>query len=219
MQARIHTLSMKGNEMPEPSRRDAPLRNPQYPQGAEREEKFSGRNYEQPHATETSLPPGDIYGQLPRSRAENFGRSVGSAVGGVLRFPQRVGQATSRLRHAGSTGRAQASAVVLDMMDTAAQRADHLRRSTGAAISAWAQSTRYKTGRLEDQAVRRWEELRSSAKERLDSASRRAAAQWNQTQRTVSRIQQEDPARFLMVVAGVGFAIGAGLRIWRSSHD
>lgn len=205
--------------MPEPSRRDAPLRNPEYPQGAEREDLSPGGNDRQPGATETSLPAGDIYGQLPRSRAESFGRTVGSTVGGVLRFPQRVGQATSRIRHAGSSKRAQASAIVLEMMDTAAQRADNLRRSTSATLSDWARSTRYRTGRLENQAVEKWQELRMSARERLETANRRAVAQWNHTQRAVNRMQQEDPARFLMIVAGAAFVVGAGLRIWRSNHD
>jgi hypothetical protein len=213
------TLNTKGDEMPEASRQDAPLRDPQYPQGAEREDLSSQAEYQQPRATETDLPSGDIYGQLPRSRAENFGRTVGSTMGGVLRFPQRIGQATSRIRHAGNSTRAQASAAVLDMMDTAAGRAENLRRTTSAKLSDWTRSARYRTERLEHQAAERWEEIRSSAKQRLDATGRRAAAQWNQTQRAVSRIQQEDPARFLMVVAGVAFVIGAGLRIWRSSHD
>jgi hypothetical protein len=134
----------------------------------------------------------------------------------VLRFPQRT---TSRIREAGSATRAQASAVVLDMMDTAAQRAEHLRRNTGAALYDWARATRYKTGRLEDQAVERWEELLSSAKERLDVVTHRAAEQWNQRRQAVSRLREEDPARFLMMVAGAAFVIGAGLRVWRSSRD
>lgn len=209
--------------MPEPSRNDAPSRNPQYPQGAEQEEFSPGqRDFRQPYSRgrRSSLPSGDIYGQLPRSRAESFGRTIGSAVGGVLRFPQRVGQTTSRLREAGSATRAQASAAVLDMMDTAAQRAEYLRRTTGTAFSDWTRSTRYKTAQLEGQAAERWDELRASAKERLNLASRAAVARWNQTQRAVSRMREDDPARFLMVVAGAAFVIGAGVRIWRSSsHD
>jgi hypothetical protein len=202
--------------MPEPSRRDAPLRNPQYPQGAEREHFSTDQNIYQPPGTESSLPPGDIYGQLPRGRAESFGRSVGSAVAGVLRFPQ---QTSSRLRSATRTTRAHASAAVLDMMDAAAQRTENFGRTTGATLSEWTHSARRKTVQLEDQAAERWGALRSSAKERLDVAGRRAAAQWNQTQRAVQRAQQEDPARFLMIVAGAAFVIGAGLRIWRSSSN
>ena len=202
--------------MPESSRRDAPLSNPQYPQGAEREHFSTGEKSYQPHTTENNLPPGDIYGQLPGGRAENFGRSLGSAVSGVLRFPQ---QASSRIRHATSTTRAQASAAMLNMMDTVAQRAEDLGRATSETLSDWTHSARRKTARLEDQAAERWYRFRSSAKERLDVAGRRAAAQWNQTQRAVVRVQQEDPARFLMIVAGTAFVIGAGLRIWRSSRN
>jgi hypothetical protein len=208
--------------MPEPSRSDAPATNPQYPQGAERadfSEQNELNNAQRSPARGSDLPPGDIYGQLPRSRAENFGRTVGSAVGGVLRFPERVGQATSRLRHVGNTTRAHASAAVLDMMDTAAKRAEKLGRSTGATLSDWTDTARRKTARLEDQAAESWCELRSSAKQRLDLAGRRAVAQWNHTQRAVSRMREEDPARFLLVVAGAAFVIGAGLRIWRSSSN
>lgn len=196
--------------MPEPSRSDAPPRNPQYPQGA---------GYQASSAEQWDSQPPHIYGGLPRSRAENFGRTVGSAVGGVLRFPQRVGQATARLRHAGSTTRAQASAVVLDMMDTAAERAEAIGRTTGATLSDWAHTARYKTARLEDQAAERWHELRCSARERLDVAGRLAGARWNQTQRAVSQMKEEDPARFLMVVAAAAFVVGVGVRIWRSSSN
>jgi hypothetical protein len=221
MQRRIHYfVSLKGDEMPEPSRNDAPLRNPQYPQGAEREEFPPGRrDFQQPHSIGSNLPSGDIYGQLPRTAAENFGRTIGSAVGGVLRFPLRVGQTSSRLRVAGNVRRAQASAAVLDMMDTAAQRAENLRRTTTETLSDWARSTRYKTAQLEDQAAERWDELRSAAKERLQVVGRRAVAQWDETQRAASQMKNEDPARFLMVVAGAAFVIGAGLRIWRSSSN
>ncbi len=217
------TLSTKGDEMPEPSRSDARPKNPQYPQGAERA-NFSPEQNEpnqvQPSpARGSNLPAGDIYGQLPRTRAENFGRTVGSAVGGVLRFPQRVGQTTSRIREAGNSTRAQASAVVLDMMDTAAQRAENLRRTTTETLSDWARTTRYKTAHLEGQAAERWDELRSSAKQRLDRASRAAVERWNHTQRAVNRMREDDPARFLLVIAGAAFVIGAGLRIWRSSSN
>ena len=206
--------------MSETSRRDAPLRDPQYPQGAERDDLSRGQsNIQTPYAGERTLPPGDIYGERSRSRAENFGYAVGSAVGSARRVPQHVSQATSRIRHAGSNTRAQASAVVLDMMDTAALRAERLRRVTSETLTDWAQNARSRTARLEEQAAERWEDLRSSAKDRFDVATRRAATQWNQTQRAVTRIQQEDPARFLAMVAGAAFVIGVGLRIWRSSHD
>jgi hypothetical protein len=210
--------------MPEPSRNGAPLRNPQYPEGAESESFSSGvTNHTQREldmGTATALPPGDIYGEASRNRAaENFGRTVGSAVSGVLHFPQRMGQARSRLRRAGRTSRANASAAVLDMMDTAATRADNLRHSAGATISDWTDTARRRTSQLGDQAAERWEELRAAAQNRLDLATRRAADQWNRTQRAVSRVQQEDPARFLAIVAGTAFVIGVGLRIWRSSSD
>jgi hypothetical protein len=202
--------------MPEPSKHDTPPRDPQYPQGAEHENFSSEQfNYRPPKAT-GSFPAGDIYGQLPRSRAESFGRIVGFAVGGVLRFPR---QAKSRLRQAGSTTRAQASAAVLEMMDTAAQRAEDLGRTTGATLSDWAHAARCKTARLENLAADRWQELSSSAKARVDAASRQAAEQWNQTQRAVTRLQEEDPARFLMMVAGAAFVIGAGVRVWRSNSN
>ena len=206
--------------MPEASRSDAPLRDPQYPQIAEPEE-FSPQqpNVHRSPATETRFPPGDIYGQLPATRLESFGRSVGSAVGGVLRFPERVGQATSRLRKAGSTTRAEASAAMLEMMDTAAQRAEYLRDNTEALLSDLARTARTRTARLEDQAAERWDQVRSAAQERLDLASRRAAAQWNDSRQAVIRMRREDPARFLMVVAGAAFVIGAGVRIWRANRN
>jgi len=211
--------------MPEPSRSDAPERNPWYPEGADRENssvgatKYTQRELDMEN--ETSLPSGDIYGQPPRRHsAENLGRTVGSAVSGVLRFPQRLGQAGSRLRHAGRTTRANASAAALEMMDSAAQRADNIRRTTGDTLSEWAGSARRKTSQLGDQASERWDDFRSSAKQQVDVASRRVVARWNQTQRSVTRLQQEDPVRFLAVVAGAAFVVGAGLRIWRSnSHD
>jgi hypothetical protein len=105
------------------------------------------------------------------------------------------------------------------MMDSAAQRAEYVRRNTGATIADWADAARRKTSHLGDEAAERWDEFRSSAQARLDVAGRRAAAQWNNTQRAVTRFQYEDPARFLAIVAGTAFVIGAGLRMWRSSSN
>ncbi len=206
--------------MSEPSRTDIPLKNPQYPQGAESEDFTSAEtNFQQPLATGSNPRRGDIYGELPRSRAESFGHSVGTAVSGVLRFPQRVGEARSRLRHAGNITRAQASAVALDMMDAAAQRAEDLRRTGGETLSGWARNARRRTARLENQAAERWRDLRSAAEDHVEVASRRVIAQWDRTQKAVTRMQQDDPVRFLALVAGTAFVIGAGLRIWRSRGD
>jgi len=203
--------------MPESSRRDAPSRNPEYPQGAEREELPAGpTKYQQPHAVGSTLPPGDVYGQLPRSRAENFGRSVGSAVSGLLHFPQ---QAKSRIRQVGRNTRNQASAVVLEMMDTAADRADRIRHAAEATVSDWARTARSAGAQVGNQTVEVWDEFRHIAGARLDYAGRRAVARWNQTQRVVARMQQEDPGRFLAIVAGVAFVVGAGLRVWRSGNE
>ena len=203
--------------MPEPSRTDIPLRNPQ---GAGSEVLFlRGNEFSAAARRGGNLTSGDIYGELPRSRAESFGHSVGTAVSGVLRFPQRVGEATSRLRHAGNITRAQASAVVLDMMDTAAQRAENLRRTGGETLSGWARNARHRTTRFENRAAESWRDLRSAAEDRVVVASRRAIAQWDRTQQAVTRMREEDPVRFLAVVAGTAFVIGAGLRIWRSSRD
>lgn len=205
--------------MPEPSRSDIPLRNPQYPQGA-KDNDFAAERTDYPRDYQrSSVPPADFNRQLPMSKAESLGRSVGSAVGNVLRFPQHIGEATSRLREVGNNTRANASAIALDMMDTAAQRVEHFSRATGDTLSVLARNARYRTTRLEDEAAQRWNELRSAARERLDVAGRRAATQWNRTQRAVSRVQQEDPVRFLAMAAGTAFVIGAGLRIWRSNHD
>lgn len=211
-------LSQKGDEMPEASRSDAPLRNPRYPHGNDE----SGRaNYTQRDLDmETSLPSGDIYGNSRVSRsAQSFGRSVGHAVSGVLRFPQRVDKARSRLRQAGRETRAKGAAAMLDMMDSAASRADDLRHSTSETLSDWTRTARYKTSHLREQANQSWQELRHTARERLAYASRHAVTQWNHTQRRLSRLQEEDPARFLAVVAGTAFVIGAGLRVWRSRNE
>lgn len=206
--------------MPGSSRSDVPLRNPRYPQGTGPED-FSpkGTDFQPAPGRGTTLPAGDIYGQLPPTRAESLGRSVGSAVGGVLRFPQRVGQATSRLRKAGNTTRAEAAAAALVMMDNAAHRAEHIGHATSATLSDLAHTARRRTALLEDRAVEQWLELRSQARRRLTFASRRATTGLNQAQRTIARMQQEDPVRFLMIAAGAAFVIGAGLRIWRSNSN
>ena len=206
--------------MPGPSRSDAPLRDPQYPQGVG-SQGYSGEPTTFQHAPGRGnpLPPDKIYGRLPPTRAESFGRTVGSAVGGVLRFPQRVGQATSRLRKAGNDTRAEASAAVLVMMDNAATRAEYIGHATSATLSDWVHAARRRSALVEDRAVEQWLELRSLAKQRLAFAGRRASAGWNETQRSVARLQREDPVRFLMIVAGSAFVIGAGLRIWRSNSN
>ncbi len=203
--------------MPELSRPDAPLTNPEYPQGTDRATSSSeGRNYNQQHSTASGLRSSDVGGESRVNRsAKTVGRTVGSAVSGARQFPRRVDEARWRFYQASRTTRANASAVLLEMMDSAAHRADDLRRTTGATISGWAHAARDKASQVGDQAAGTWQELRATAKERLAYAGRRAI----QAQRSVTRLQQEDPARFLAVVAGTAFVIGAGLRIWRSSND
>src|SRR6185369_3277546 len=98
-------------------------------------------------------------------------------------------------------------------------RAEDLRRTGSETLSGWARNARHRTARLEDQAAERWRDLRSAAKDRVDVASRRAIAQWDRTQKAVTRMREDDPVRFLGLVVGTAFVIGAGLRIWRSSGD
>jgi hypothetical protein len=208
--------------MPEPSRSDAPLRNPLYPQGADDESFSSGAtDYTQRDLdTRHALPFSDIYGDSRVTRsAQTVGRTVGHAVSGVLRFPRRMDEARSRVRQAGRETRAKGAAVVLDMMDSAANRADNLRRVTSATVSDWTHTARYKTSHLREQASEGWQELCNTANERLTYAARNAVVRWDQTRRAVSRLQEEDPLRFLAVVAGTAFVVGAGVRIWRSRND
>lgn len=208
--------------MPEPSRSDAPLRNPLYPQGADAESFSSGAtDYPQRDLDmRRALPSGNNYGQPRVNRsAQTVGRTVGHAVSGVLRFPRHVDEVRSRVRQAGRETRAKGAAAVLDMMDSAANRANDLRRVTSDTFFDWTRSARYRTSYLREQASESWQELRSSANERLTYAGRNAVMRWNQTQRAISNFHEEDPVRFLAVVAGTAFVIGAGVRIWRSRND
>lgn len=167
-----------------------------------------------------ALPAGERYGNLRVNRsAETLGRTVGSAVSKVRQFPRRVDEARSQIRKAGQQTRDRASAAVLEMMDSAAQRADRLRHVTEATISGLADSARSAGSQVGNQTAEVWDEFRRITKARVDYASRRAVGQWKDARRSVQRLQQEDPVRFLAIVAGTAFVIGAGLRIWRSSHE
>jgi hypothetical protein len=210
----------KGMPMAEAFRKDTPLRNPQYPEGADREDLRAGS--ELPYVDpERELPPhGETASNDRVSRsARAVGRGVGTAVAEIRQFPRRVDQARSQFRTASNQTRARASAAVLEMMDSAADRAEHLRSVAEETISDFADRVRSRSSHLTDATAETWYELRYAARTRLDWAGRRAATQWNEMQRTVRTLQREDPVRFLAVVAGVAFVVGAGLRIWRSSND
>lgn len=210
--------------MAEPSRKDAPLENPSYPQGASAPQENSapqGTPYQQEiPSPEKTFPPADLSGQGPlRRSAQMIGYGLGSAVSGVRQFPRSAEEVRSRLRHAGATTRANASAVVLEFMDSTAKHAENLRRSTEETVSDWADTASSTAAELGDRATVVWQDIRRIAVNRAEYACRRATAQWNDTRRTLTQLQQEDPAMFLAVVAGAAFVIGAGLRIWRSTND
>jgi hypothetical protein len=206
--------------MAKASRMDAPLRNLQYAEGVSRDDISSPAELSRDLDSQRELPAGDIPGNpLINRSAESVGRTVGSAVSAVRHLPRRIDQARSQFRSAARERSARASAVVLEMMDTAEQRAERLREATESAISDWAHTARSAGSQVGNQTAEAWDELRRMARARLDYAGRRAVAQWNYAQRTVSQWQQENPLRFVAVVAGTAFVIGAGLRIWRSSRD
>ena len=206
--------------MPEAFRKDAPLTNPQYPEGVDRPDLGLGTElpYVDPERELPSRGETSVNTRVNRS-ARAVGRGVGTAVAEIRQFPRRVDQARSQFRNAGSQTRARASVAALEMMDTAAGRAEHLRSLAQETISEFADTLRSRSSHLSDATAKTWRGLRGAARVRLDSAGRRAAAQWNKTEQTVKTLQREDPVRFLAVVGGVAFVIGAGLRIWRSSND
>lgn len=198
--------------MAEPSRNDAAPRSPQYPQGA--------NNPPTEFPVENRLPAGDIYGNQHTSRsAEAVGRRVGAAIFQVRQVPRRLDTARYRLREFGGHTRANASARVLEMMDTAATRAERLRQQARENMSNLADRASYRASEMGDRAAERWQEFRHASEMRLHEARRRVEAQWVEGRRTLEHWQREDPVRFVAVVAGSAFVIGAALRIWRSNHE
>ena len=199
--------------MVEASRNDEAPRNPQYPQGA----TYPPDTELNP---ERSLPPGDIYGRPRMNRsAEAIGHRLGTAMFQVRQFPQRVDTARHRLRQASSRTRANASARALQMMDSAADRAENLRQTSQRNWESLTERVGSRASELGDRAAERWEKFRDASEVRLQEAGRRAEAQWNESRRAVEHWQREDPVRFLTVVAGSAFVLGAALRIWRSNHE
>lgn len=200
--------------MAEAFRSDDPLRNPKYPQGAERPGgEFAVSD------PEHSFAAGNICKTRADRSARAIGYGVGAAVSRVRQMERRVDDARSHLREASGRARANASAVALELMDSAAQRAENIRRATQNTVSDWAETAGARASHLGDRASSTWQELQRSASARMEQARRRAASQWNHVQHTVHHLQQEEPAKFLAVVAGTAFVIGAGLRVWRSSND
>jgi len=194
---------------------DSPSRNPQYPQGAELD--FEGAEIPAP---EHRLPPGVINANARVDRsARAIGYRVGAAVYGVQQLSRQVETAGSRLREAGDRARANTSVVMLQLADAAAQRAERLRHAAQSTVSEWANTAGSAASNVGALAAETWSDLRRYASERMDVARRRTAVQWNDVQRRVQQLQRDDPAKFLTLVAGTAFVIGAGLRIWRSSHE
>jgi hypothetical protein len=199
--------------MPEASHNDTAPRNPEYRQGA-------SPTFEPTFSPESSLPPGDIYGSGSANRsAEAIGHRLGTAIFQVRQIPRRIDTARYRLRRAGDKTRANASARALQMMDAAADRAEDLRRSTQRNLETLADRAGSRASEMGDRAAARWREIRHVSENRLHEARRRAEAQWIDARRRVEHWQREDPVRFLAVVAGSAFVVGAALRIWRSNHE
>jgi ElaB/YqjD/DUF883 family membrane-anchored ribosome-binding protein len=151
--------------------------------------------------------------------AEAIGHRLGTAMFQVRRFPQRIETARLRLRNIGDKTRANASARVLQMMDSAADRTEYLRQFTKRNLEDLTDRAGFRASELGDRAGERWQEFRRASEARLQEARRRAERQWSASRQTVEHWQREDPVRFLTVVAASAFVLGAALRVWRSTHE
>lgn len=199
--------------MAEVSRNDEPLRNPEYPHGAggpsERDNAPEG-GYLQ--AEFRALPPA-------RGTAYAAGRRIGAAVAQVGRVRRNLDRGRSNLREELGRKRANASARVLEMMDTAACRAEDLRETARNNATKLAGRASRRASELGDRAAERWERWRRDSRDLLQDAGRQVEARWRNTRVAVEKMQREDPVRFLTIVAGSAFVVGASLRIWRAGHD
>jgi hypothetical protein len=211
--------------MAQVSRTDKPPRNPQYPQGASNspaeqdapERRFVG---ELPYPPGRSLARGDIYGTpFGADSARTIGRGIGITVAQVRQMPRRVDMARSRLHEQVGRRRADLAARLLEMMDAAAYRTARLRSAARHHVALMADRASLRTTVLGERAAERVQELSRVSQQRLQDARRRAQVRWQQGRQTLEELRRDDPVRFLTVVAGGAFVLGAALRVWRTRRD
>jgi ElaB/YqjD/DUF883 family membrane-anchored ribosome-binding protein len=163
-----------------------------------------------------ALPPGDSESRsagnatLNRS-AEMVGRSVGTAVAGIRSLPDQFDRLRSRIHL---------------VKKNAGESAAELRDSAEAKAAEWRDAAEVGLLELADKAAAYTETIRSRADSRMEEVRRNAWYRLNEIRRTTRlRMVQarewkpERPLQVIMICAGAAFALGAILRIWRSSSE
>lgn len=197
--------------MAEPSRNNMSLDRAAHPERPLDEPLLTAGSEPLPELPETSAvaaPGRTSNAQLNRS-AEAVGRGMGNAVAGMKSLPRQFDRLRSRI-HLVSPGTASGY-----RSSTASEVAGEWRDAVeGGASQLSATAARYRS-LIANRGSLRTQELRRRAERRLFALRRDLRHRGDK----VRRMAYEQPVQFIVGCAGIGFAIGMALRIWRSNHE
>ncbi|HUI83609.1 MAG TPA: hypothetical protein VL240_05265 [Candidatus Binatia bacterium] len=197
--------------MAEAWRSDAAPENVEYPTGVSGYRSARESGLEQlPELPVRASASRNSRAPLNRS-AEAVGRSVGTAVAGVRRFPRQIGRLRSRIHLVTEESGAAATSI----RDSAMEKAAQWRRAAESGASELAGTAEQYRAAVGERATEKLQQLRQQIAgkvEGLRSTARRRIAD-------ARHWRLEQPLRVLAVCAGVAVVAGAALRVWRSSSE
>ncbi len=163
-----------------------------------------------------ALPPGETESRDAGNRtlnrsAEVVGRSVGTAVAGIRTLPDEFERLRSRIH----VVKKNAGESALDLRDSAEAKAADLRDSAEVGLLELAEKAAAYTETIRSRADSRMEEFRRTARYRLQEIRRTTRLRIIQARFW----RPERPLQAILICAGAAFALGAILRIWRSSGE
>lgn len=143
--------------------------------------------------------------------AEAVGRSVGTAVMGIRSLPDQFERLRSRI-HLVKRNTGESAAEVLD---SAEAKAAELRDAAEVGLLELADKAAAYTETIRSRSDSRMVKFRHIARCKLDEMRRNARLRMMQARDW----KPERPLQAIMICAGAAFALGAILRIWRSSCE
>lgn len=155
-------------------------------------------------------PPqsGNLYGRSSGTALQERARQVGSAMGKAVATARK---AQDRVRNIAS-GSSESAA---DLAQTAKAKA----RLAVNRIGDFADSARSKAQEWRETAASQAGQLRQAAKEKSAELGSQIRSGYYRARIRANQVAREYPLHVVLAAGVLGFAIGVGLRLWRTNHE
>jgi hypothetical protein len=155
-------------------------------------------------------PPqsGYLYGRKSETALQERARQVGSAVGKAVATARK---AQDKLRNIASSSSESAA----NLKETAKDKA----RLAASGIGDIADSARSKAQEWRETAVSQAGQLRQAAKEKSAELGSQIRSGYYRARIRANQVAREYPLHVVLAAGALGFAIGVGLRLWRTNHE